>query len=338
MLRRVEEVGRGGGGGGGGGGVPLLGCGPSSGPCVCRSPEACSLPSIQPSALPARRLLLLKPLKPVGVPLSRPASFVFTVTGAGSRSFAISWVGRSRGGSPAVAFGLLPPPPPPPPHLTAVATAFSMRRSRCRVVWLSGARCRVSRHVAAGPVSLPPHPLLASERPAPTLSGYLVIAFRRVGLKTPGGSPLRPRGSGGRRACGEAARVAAPSDSRSFRGRGLSRVSPRSGSGAPLGRPWGSPLVARLARCVGGLGPRVVPRVFFFPPVPTLFLRVCVVFLFCLAGRPEANPPPYSVLPVPPVVACSLGEEVWGSVIWGNRAAVSFPVGSSFRLFPRSKR
>lgn len=32
---------------------------------------------------------------------------------------------------------------------------------------------------------------------APLLSGYLALAFRRGGLKTPGGSPYRPRGRGG---------------------------------------------------------------------------------------------------------------------------------------------
>lgn len=117
----------------------------------------------------------------------------------------------------------------------------------------------------------------ASGRPPRPLSGYLAIAFRRVGLKTPGGVALpSPEVGVGRWALG------LPS---------LPRTRPfpwpvaALGREPPLGRPWGPPRAPRLAW--GVAGPRVpclslVCSVF---PVPTFSSELCVFLCFSLAGQ-----------------------------------------------------
>ena len=96
------------------------------------------------------------PRRPVGDPLSRPAvSFRSVSLGGGARPFPRRGKGSAPRRRPAVAPG----------------------RSRLRARRVSSRR----------------RSPLPRFRPRP-LSGYLATASRRVGLKTPGGSPLRPRG------------------------------------------------------------------------------------------------------------------------------------------------
>lgn len=70
----------------------------------------------------------------------------------------------------------------PPPAAAAPALTVPERSVACG----GGA--------AVGP-RVPPR-FLGPRVSAPLLSGYLAVAFRRGGLKTPGGSPFRPRGRG----------------------------------------------------------------------------------------------------------------------------------------------
>lgn len=90
----------------------------------------------------------------------------------------------------------------------------------------------------------PPRPASWPRVSAPLLSGYLAVAFRRGGLKTPGGSPLRPRGRGAVGPVGEPpgspqtletapAVVAAPE----ARGRGVCFEPPLGARGARPARP-----------------------------------------------------------------------------------------------------
>lgn len=132
---------------------------------------------------------------------------------------------------------------------------------------------------------------------APLLSGYLALAFRRGGLKTPGGSPYRPRGRGGGGARregrssagglpGSSPRPALPQTQRApLRPPALPEAAVGGGvSRAPSGRPRGS-RPERLAcpgRRVRGVPCPVCPAF----PSPTLFyfLLTCVSFRFSLAG------------------------------------------------------
>ena len=110
-------------------------------------------------------------------------------------------------------------------------------------------------------------------RPRP-LSGYLATASRRVGLKTPGGSPFRPRGRGDggarRGPSRRLPRTPVPEAARRRRG----------GLGAPLGRPWGSPPRARFAGASSVAGPVSVGP----DPLPSVVLS-----LVSLAG-PRRTP------------------------------------------------
>ena len=162
------------------------------------------------------------PRRPVGDPLSRPAvSFRSVSLGGGARPFPRRGKGSAPRRRPAVAPG----------------------RSRLRARRVSSRR----------------RSPLPRFRPRP-LSGYLATASRRVGLKTPGGSPLRPRGRGdGGARRGPSRRLPrTPVPEAACRRRG--------GLGAPLGRPWGSPPRARFAGAssVAGLvsvGPDPLPSV-----------------------------------------------------------------------------
>lgn len=131
-----------------------------------------------------------------------------------------------------------------------------------------------------------PAPLSGPRVSAPLLSGYLAVAFRRGGLKTPGGSPFRPqgRGSGGARRdvgrSGGASRVLRDRLSLRLGGPSVRRRFPRrrrSGvvSRAPSGRPWGplrAPGAPALPRAAAGAGSAGVPcRVCPAFPFPTLF-------------------------------------------------------------------
>lgn len=145
---------------------------------------------------------------------------------------------------------------------------------------------------------------------APLLSGYLALAFRRGGLKTPGGSPYRPRGRGGggaRRDVGRpregfpvpphvrrSLRLSGPPSGR----RRFPRRRPGGRVASPLWAPEGFPArapglscpLAGRRRAPGSWRPvsrvsrlSVSDPVFFFPS------HVCLVSF--LAGRPEAEPP-----------------------------------------------
>ena len=169
--------------------------------------------------------------------------------------------------------------------------------SRCRSVW----RARVGDLGWARP-SRPAFWLRVS---APLLSGYLAVAFRRGGLKTPWGSPFRPRGRGGggaRRRVGPEGFPVPPrpahSDSttpprcrrrsRGLRSGGVLRREPPLGArGVRTARP-ARPLFADCRR-----RPCRVPcrsRSVFSRSRPCLSKPRRVSFRF-LAGRPEANPP-----------------------------------------------
>lgn len=140
--------------------------------------------------------------------------------------------------------------------------------------WLPGARAGRSRRRArgrerahrrgGGPPSRVFHPR--------TLSGYLATAFRRVGLKTPGGVASPSPGSGGRRGPSGAVDV-----------RRLPRTPvPHAvvGSGAPSWAPVGLASACPVRRCVVGRGPRVCRS-------RPAFLVSCL--LFSLAG-PRRTP------------------------------------------------
>lgn len=154
---------------------------------------------------------------------------------------------------------------------------------------------------------------------APLLSGYLALAFRRGGLKTPGGSPYRPRGRGGGGARRDVGRPregfpVPPHVRRSLRLSGaplrppaLPEAAVRGGvSRAPSGRPRGS-RPERLAcparwRAAAGCRVRGVPcpvcPAFPSPTLSFFFISyVCLVSF--LAGRPEAEPPRRRAPPIP---------------------------------------
>lgn len=145
---------------------------------------------------------------------------------------------------------------------------------------------------------------------APLLSGYLALAFRRGGLKTPGGSPYRPRGRGGGGARregrssagglpGSSPRPALPQTQRApSPAAGASRGGGRGGRVAsPLWAPEGFPArapglsrpLAGRRRAPGSWRPvSRVSRLSVSDPV-FFFSHVCLVSF--LAGRPEAEPP-----------------------------------------------
>ena len=181
------------------------------------------------------------PRRPVGVPLSRPAvSFRSVSLGGGARPFPRRGKGSAPRRRPAVAPG----------------------RSRLRARRVSSRR----------------RSPLPRFRPRP-LSGYLATASRRVGLKTPGGSPLRPRGrgDGGAR-------------------RGPSRRLPRTPAPEAARRRrgvWEPPLGARGARLrVPGSPVRRRSRAPCLS-VPTRFLVSCSrLSRWPARGEPLSGPPP----------------------------------------------
>lgn len=139
---------------------------------------------------------------------------------------------------------------------------------------------------------------------APLLSGYLALAFRRGGLKTPGGSPYRPRGRGGGGARRDVGRPregfpVPPHVRRSLRLSGPPsgrRRFPRRRSGgrvaSPLWAPEGFPArapglscpLAGRRRAPGSWRPvSRVSRLSVSDPV-FFFLLTCVSFRFSLAG------------------------------------------------------
>lgn len=135
---------------------------------------------------------------------------------------------------------------------------------------------------------------------APLLSGYLALAFRRGGLKTPGGSPYRPRGRGAvgpvgtsvvrGRASRSLPTSGAPSDSaghpsgrRRFPRRrfgGACREPPLGARGVPGPSAWLVPPVGGPPPGAGFVASRV-------PCVPPFRLRPCLFFLFltCVSFR-----------------------------------------------------
>lgn len=154
---------------------------------------------------------------------------------------------------------------------------------------------------------------------APLLSGYLALAFRRGGLKTPGGSPYRPRGRGAvgpvgtsvvrGRASRSLPTSGAPSDSaghpsgrRRFPRRrfgGACREPPLGARGVPGPSAWLVPPVGGPPPGAGFVASRV-------PCVPPFRLRPCLFFFISyvclvsfLAGRPEAEPPRRRAPPIP---------------------------------------
>lgn len=231
-------------------------------------------PSLPLPLRPRRRLASARGLSLFPVRLSRSLTGVARVTSAagGKR-------GERRVGLPAAAL------------LAPLAT-----RGRCR---FGGGVTRVSSRW---------DPLLRLGAPAPTLSGYLAIAFRRVGLKTPGGVALSVPGVGGtagaRREPVSLRLPPLPRTAVPEAGRGLW------GSGAPPRAPVGP--VPRRPALPGaptpGAGPVSLPSFpFSRPDPPSRSLCFCLVFH---AGRPEANPPLRSPLgvgggwTVPPSATC----------------------------------
>ena len=159
------------------------------------------------------------PRRPVGDPLSRPAvSFRSVSLGGGARPFPRRGKGSAPRRRPAVAPG----------------------RSRLRARRVSSRR----------------RSPLPRFRPRP-LSGYLATASRRVGLKTPGGSPLRPRGrgdGGARRGPSRRLPRTPVPEAAGCRSRG---TPPSRGSGSPPWAPVGLASACPVRRCVVGRGPRV---------------------------------------------------------------------------------
>ena len=159
------------------------------------------------------------------------------------------------------------------------------RRPAALSPWLPGARAGRSRRRArgrdrarrggGGPPSRVFHP-----RP---LSGYLATAFRRVGLKTPGGVASPSPGSGGRRGpLGAVGVRRLPRTPVPHAAGGRSRgAPPRSGSGSPLSGARG----ARLR--VPGSPVRRRSRA----PCPSVPTRFPGVFLPCLSlAGPRRTP------------------------------------------------
>lgn len=138
---------------------------------------------------------------------------------------------------------------------------------------------------------------------APLLSGYLAVAFRRGGLKTPGGVALPPPGSGGgraRRVSRSVCRLALPQTPRPPPlppppplprrcGRGVGGVCPEPPLGARGGslRAPGLPVFRGPALSAVCACSRVDSRLFFRSPT-LFFFHTCLVSF--LAGRPEASP------------------------------------------------
>ena len=142
-------------------------------------------------------------------------------------------------------------------------------------------------------------------RPAPAswprvsarlLSGYLAVAFRRGGLKTPGGSPSRPRGRG---AVGPAGRVGRPALSQTLSAPPAA-AAPEAAvgglPGAPSGRPWGparapdSPAFRRSDVGRRVRGPVSCPFVFPVSRPSFFFPRVCFVSRWPARGEPSIRP------------------------------------------------
>lgn len=207
-------------------------------------------------------------------------------TGGGTRSLPGRWPGRAR--SPR-------------------GTCRSSPRRGSPALTVPGWLCRVRGWGGAGAAGglARPAPPSGPRVSAPLLSGYLALAFRRGGLKTPGGSPYRPRGRGGGGARRDVGRLregfpVPPHVRRSLRLSGpplrppaLPEAAVRGGvSRAPSGRPRGS-RPERLA-CPAGWRAAAGRRVRGVPcpvcpafPSPTrffFFLLTCVSFRFSLAG------------------------------------------------------
>lgn len=205
-------------------------------------------------------------------------------TGGGTRSLPGRWTGRALSSSRR------------PPPLRRGSPALTLPG------WLGRARGGVVG--AAGGLARPAPPPSGPRVSAPLLSGYLAVAFRRAGLKTPGGSPFRPRGRGGGGARRDVGRpregFPVPPHARlSLRlggpppAAGASRGGGRWGvSRAPSGRPWGPGPSARLARlpwrAAAGCRVRGAPCPVCVPPFrsrPCLFFFLPrVSFRFSLDG------------------------------------------------------
>lgn len=209
----------------------------------------------------------------------------------------------------------------PSRHLSLPPSLPSRRGSPALTVpWWSrrapgvGGRCGVGSVPRSGP-RVPRSPLSGSRVSAPLLSGYLAVAFRRGGLKTPGGVAPPPPGSGGGGARRDVGRPpegfpvppgppGSPSDSACphlwtppplpRRRSGGVRV-----SRAPSGRPWGparAPGSPALGRVAAGCRVRGVPcpsRLFPFPTLWFFFFSSLhvVSFRFSLAGLRRGSHP-----------------------------------------------
>lgn len=212
-------------------------------------------------------------------------------TGGGTRSLPGRWPGRAR--SPR-------------------GTCRSSPRRGSPALTVPGWLCRVRGWGGAGAAGglARPAPPSGPRVSAPLLSGYLALAFRRGGLKTPGGSPYRPRGRGGGGARRDVGRLregfpvpphvrrslrlsGPPSGRRRFprrRSGGACREPPLGARGVPGPSAW-------LVPPVGGPPPGagfVASRVPCVPPFrlrPGFFFSSHVCLVSFLAGRPEAEPP-----------------------------------------------
>lgn len=231
-----------------------------------------SVLSLSPSRLPppCAHLRLRRCRRwPGGVlPLSRPAPVISCAPGVVRDLF-------PGGGRDALALLSRRLPPLPPRLSPALMVPGWLCRVRGRVPVPRGGLAR-------------PAPPSGPRVSAPLLSGYLALAFRRGGLKTPGGSPYRPRGrgdGGARRDVGrprEAFPVpprarrslrlsGAPSGRRRFPGRRS-----RGRFASPLWAPEGSrperPACPARWRAAAGCRVRGVPRPVVCPafPFPTL--------------------------------------------------------------------
>lgn len=248
--------------------------------CVCevegagKSTTRLPSPDPHPASVAAhRRSPRAVPLLPSGI---SEVLFVYRGGAAGAPLAVLSRWGRRRGAPPPLRVS----PPPLPPHSLHPRLRLSEAGAGVSCV---GGRARP----AAGP-SFPPCP-----RPpaTPPLSGYLAIAFRRVGLKTPGGGRPAVPGVGG--AAGPVGRVArrrgaaAPA----WRVAALPRTpvpsaAPRRGRGpgAPPSRaPVGLVPRASLAPIGGAAVGRVAGR---GVPSPTVFALPTPVLSRFLSRRP----------------------------------------------------
>lgn len=263
---RSRERGRGGEGGAGAGSLALLA--PSEDPCL-------ALPAGQGS----RWTAALFPLS-----LSSVHSRCLPHRTAAARGCVASF---PSGCSVSFLGGGARPVPPP----SGGKGSASRRRPAALSPWLPGARAGRSRRRARGrdrarrrrgvPPSRVFHPR--------TLSGYLATAFRRVGLKTPGGVASSVPGVGGAEGPvgSRRRRPAAPADSRSSRGGWPfpRRAAAVVGSGAPSRAPVGLASACPVRRCVVGRGPRVCRS----RPALLVFLSLC---RWPARGEPLSVPPP----------------------------------------------